>query len=448
MNNSTAGYLNTSIESTQSALCDPFMVPLYSFDTTNRNLGIVESSKLRDLLKTTAWIDKDISTIASNTGKEFLVKENTALGNAFFLKYGQINLEDDARSAVIDWPSELKRALSHINPRALRGKLLHIGSDVHFEPPVLHEHANAIILADISSKLLHRAKQSTRTAECIVTPIEQLSGIPDKSIDFYAALRVICSFHINPKAVIEQAGRVLRPGGAILFSISNGYRAVDDTILPGQIKGVPPELNLFTPFAHAIKLIGLLNSTGFRELYFVPGSSELFLGGTYMPECKAEGLYPILHTESADPVPLCFYSVHMPTAWLGNYSRHPVIINSETWPTAEHYFQAEKFTEHHHRHSILHCNSPAKAKCYAWSKSHEVRPDWNEVRVNVMRQALSSKFNQHPNLRKALLNTNKRELVERTSLDLFWGRSMNGEGRNVMGALLMELRGHYKTPIK
>ncbi len=39
-----------------------------------------------------------------------------------------------------------------------------------------------------------------------------------------------------------------------------------------------------------------------------------------------------------------FYATYKPYGEFSNFSRHPIDIGGMTWPTSEHYFQAQKFT--------------------------------------------------------------------------------------------------------
>ena len=77
-----------------------------------------------------------------------------------------------------------------------------------------------------------------------------------------------------------------------------------------------------------------------------------------------------------------------------------------------------------------------------------LRQDWEHVKEDVMRAALTAKFTQHPALRELLLRTRKAELVEHTPRDRYWGDGGNGRGKNRLGELLMELREILKTEIK
>lgn len=73
-------------------------------------------------------------------------------------------------------------------------------------------------------------------------------------------------------------------------------------------------------------------------------------------------------------------------------------------------------------------------------RTRRLRPDWEIVKLQVMREALRAKFTQHLDLRAALLATGDALLVEHTANDRFWGDGGDGKGKNWLGKLLMELR--------
>lgn len=70
--------------------------------------------------------------------------------------------------------------------------------------------------------------------------------------------------------------------------------------------------------------------------------------------------------------------------------------------------------------------------------SLEMRPDWDEIKVEVMEEGLMAKFTQNPRLRELLLSTGDRELIEDSPRDNFWGNARNGQ--NMLGKLLMKIR--------
>jgi N-glycosidase YbiA len=142
---------------------------------------------------------------------------------------------------------------------------------------------------------------------------------------------------------------------------------------------------------------------------------------------------------------ISFYSSRGKHGYLANFSPHAVTIDGERWQTVEHFFQAKKFEGVPEVvKAIRRARSPAAAKKIAKINSRLRRGDWEEVRQQVMRSAIRAKFQQHPELAAKLLATDHAEIVELAPDDDFWGTGTDGQGRNRMGRLLMELRGRIK----
>lgn len=80
--------------------------------------------------------------------------------------------------------------------------------------------------------------------------------------------------------------------------------------------------------------------------------------------------------------------------------------------------------------------------------SPHVRPDWPQIKEDVMRRALRAKFHTHGQLLDLLLNTGNKRLVEHTIDDSYWGDGGDGSGRNRLGELLMELREEIREEIR
>lgn len=72
------------------------------------------------------------------------------------------------------------------------------------------------------------------------------------------------------------------------------------------------------------------------------------------------------------------------------------------------------------------------------------RPDWDVVKVEVMRNILRAKTGQHEYVRQKLLATGDRELIEDSWRDDFWGWGPNGDGKNMLGKLWMEVRSEIR----
>lgn len=113
------------------------------------------------------------------------------------------------------------------------------------------------------------------------------------------------------------------------------------------------------------------------------------------------------------------------------------------YPTVEHAFQAMKTTERQKRSEIANAATPGKAK--RLGRQVQLRPDWEEIKEDVMRACLRAKFS-NPALGEKLLATGDQWLEEgNTWHDNYWGvcqceRCQDIRGRNRLGHLLMELR--------
>ena len=143
--------------------------------------------------------------------------------------------------------------------------------------------------------------------------------------------------------------------------------------------------------------------------------------------------------------PIQFYRVSEPYGEFSNFSPHPFELKGKIWPTAEHYFQAQKFAGTEHEELVRLAKSPMVAARMGRSRERPLRQDWETAKEDIMREALLAKFTQHPSLRSLLLGTGDAELIEHTTNDRYWGDGGNGKGKNRLGQLLMELREKLKT---
>lgn len=108
-----------------------------------------------------------------------------------------------------------------------------------------------------------------------------------------------------------------------------------------------------------------------------------------------------------------------------------------TYPSVEHAFQAQKPIDPRRHDEIRNAPNPAAAK--RMGKNCVIRSDWEKIRVWVMYQCLLAKFSD-PELRRQLLATGDTELIEGNHWgDRFWGVCA-GEGKNMLGQLLMHVR--------
>lgn len=130
---------------------------------------------------------------------------------------------------------------------------------------------------------------------------------------------------------------------------------------------------------------------------------------------------------------------------LSNFSAFTLNWRNWRFDTSEAAYHYEKFIGGGARADVI-------ARCILCASSaHEAfkiaeynkalrRPDWDDVKVGIMRDILRAKAAQHEYVRRKLLATGDRELVEDSWRDDFWGWGPNRDGQNMLGKLWMEVR--------
>ena len=135
-----------------------------------------------------------------------------------------------------------------------------------------------------------------------------------------------------------------------------------------------------------------------------------------------------------------FYHVNEPFGEFSNFARFPIRLGGKTWPTSEHYFQAQKYAGTPREEEIRTAKTPSEAARLGRDRKQKLRRDWESVKDQVMREAVLAKFTQHEQLRALLLSTGDEVLVEHTENDNYWGDGADGSGRNMLGRILMSVR--------
>lgn len=125
--------------------------------------------------------------------------------------------------------------------------------------------------------------------------------------------------------------------------------------------------------------------------------------------------------------------------FLSNFWLCSIKIGELTFPSAEHAYQAAKSLNPRDWNLIIsHPQSPKYAKFLG--SMIKLRPDWEEIKLDVMRAITEAKYDQNPELKLRLLATSGRELVQGNHWgDTFWGVCL-GIGQNHLGRILMEYR--------
>ena len=127
--------------------------------------------------------------------------------------------------------------------------------------------------------------------------------------------------------------------------------------------------------------------------------------------------------------------------YLSNFSAFKVRLDGWTFDTSEHAYQAEKFPHLPELRGAIHTAPSAHAAFkLAEANRDKVRTDWPLVKVHAMLAILRAKAEQHEYVRRKLLETGERELIENSWRDDFWGWGPNRDGKNTLGKCWMIVR--------
>jgi N-glycosidase YbiA len=131
---------------------------------------------------------------------------------------------------------------------------------------------------------------------------------------------------------------------------------------------------------------------------------------------------------------------------LSNFSSFRLHWAGIDFDTNEHAYHWYRFNgvANMHQAGILMCRSAHEAFRYAQENKAHQRPEWDQVKVGVMKEILHAKAAQHEYVRRKLLQTGDRELIENSHRDPYWGWGPNRDGKNMLGKLWMEVRAELR----
>jgi len=123
--------------------------------------------------------------------------------------------------------------------------------------------------------------------------------------------------------------------------------------------------------------------------------------------------------------------------YLSNFWLCNVAFDGIVYTSSESAFQAAKSLDQNTRSKFSNM-SPVVSK--RAGRKIILRPDWEEVKIEVMTRVVKNKFQKGSFITQSLLETENQELIEgNTWNDTFWG-VCNGKGENNLGKILMERR--------
>ncbi len=155
-----------------------------------------------------------------------------------------------------------------------------------------------------------------------------------------------------------------------------------------------------------------------------------------------------MHHED-DTHPIYWYAPDGDWGWMCNLSPHHFRLNGIFWQTAEHFYQAHKFTATPDLFNRIRLSSdPFVAKAIAKENLPFQDPNWypSKKAYDVMKTAVRAKFDQNSEIARMLIATYPRPIIERTDNDDRWGDGPNRTGQNWAGKILMEIRDELRQP--
>ncbi len=127
-------------------------------------------------------------------------------------------------------------------------------------------------------------------------------------------------------------------------------------------------------------------------------------------------------------------------SFLSNFSAAQVLLDGLPYVSVEHAYQAAKTIDSAQREAIRALTGYQAGMAKKMGRRVTMRPEWDEVKVDVMTDLVRQKFTAHVSLRAKLLATGDTRLVEGNHWnDTFWG-VCRGEGENHLGKILMKVR--------
>jgi ribA/ribD-fused uncharacterized protein len=144
------------------------------------------------------------------------------------------------------------------------------------------------------------------------------------------------------------------------------------------------------------------------------------------------------------PERVCFYEQDFYV--LSNFSAFAVEWSGFLFPTSEHLYHWLRFTLSEDSFGpeiarrVFNARSAHEAFKIAQENKQFQVANWDAAKVRIMKRVLHQKAAQHEYVRRKLLATGTRELVENSWRDDFWGWGPNRDGQNMLGKLWMQVR--------
>lgn len=131
-------------------------------------------------------------------------------------------------------------------------------------------------------------------------------------------------------------------------------------------------------------------------------------------------------------------------SWLSNFYPCPLTFRGKRYLSVEYAYMSAKSEDKAWKQLCAEAKEkPGKIK--RKSRHLALVPNWESIKIEVMRECLALKFSQE-SFKTLLLETGDVHLQEGNNWgDKFWGVDLEtGEGENNLGKLIMEIRAELK----
>lgn len=131
---------------------------------------------------------------------------------------------------------------------------------------------------------------------------------------------------------------------------------------------------------------------------------------------------------------------------LSNFSAFTLQWKGRKFDTSEAAYHFEKFPDSPDIQELI-INAPSAHEAYQIASRHKQhrRIDWDDVKVSIMLEILLQKVTQHEYVRRKLMETGFRQLIEDSWRDSFWGWGEDCKGLNMLGKLWEKVREELKA---
>ncbi len=130
--------------------------------------------------------------------------------------------------------------------------------------------------------------------------------------------------------------------------------------------------------------------------------------------------------------------------YFSGYSAHAIEKDGVVYPTLEHAYHCMRYVDQNIIEEIKNARSPM----LAWEVSQRYKKfqveGFGEKKLDVMKDLIQLKIQQHDDVRKALLESGEIKIVKHITTgplaDGFWDDGEDGKGLNHVGKIWMQFR--------